>query len=133
MIYAVIDTNVILSALITKHDDAATFKVIERVAKGDITPIYNEEIIHEYKEVLSRTKFHLASSEIDRVLDYFYSRGMVMEGVTYNEKMPDEDDRVFYEVSLSKADSFLVTGNLKHFPVSPQIISPAALILLMDV
>ena len=27
--------------------------------------------------------------------------------------MPDEDDRVFYEVALSEEDSFLVTGNLK--------------------
>jgi hypothetical protein len=39
--------------------------------------------------------------------------------------MPDEDDRVFYEVSLSIEDSFLVTGNLKHYPISPRVITPA--------
>jgi len=42
--------------------------------------------------------------------------------------MPDEDDRVFYEVSLSNEDSFLVTGNLKHYPTSPRVITPAAFI-----
>ena len=39
----------------------------------------------------------------------------------YDGEMPDEDDRVFYEVCLSKEDSFLVTGNLKHFPKEPQV------------
>lgn len=31
----------------------------------------------------------------------------------FMESMPDEDDRVFYEVALSHEESFLVTGNLK--------------------
>jgi hypothetical protein len=43
----------------------------------------------------------------------------------YDGNMPDEDDRVFYEVCLSKEDSFLVTGNLKHFPKEPQVITAA--------
>lgn len=42
--------------------------------------------------------------------------------------MPDESDRVFYEVSLSKEDSFLVTGNLKHYPIAPRIVSPSEFI-----
>ena len=45
--------------------------------------------------------------------------------------MPDEDDRVFYEVTLSMEDSFLVTGNLKHYPSSPQVITPADFIKLI--
>jgi hypothetical protein len=32
---------------------------------------------------------------------------------------------VFYEVSLSVEDSFLVTGNIKHYPQTPKVISPA--------
>jgi predicted nucleic acid-binding protein len=43
----------------------------------------------------------------------------------FQELMPDEDDRVFYEVSLSVEDSFLVTGNFKHYPQTPKVISPA--------
>jgi hypothetical protein len=45
--------------------------------------------------------------------------------------MPDEKDRPFYEVSLSKEGSFLVTGNLKHFPTTPQVVSPAELISML--
>ena len=46
--------------------------------------------------------------------------------------MPDEDDRVFYEVCLSKEDSFLVTGNLKHFPKEPQVITASEMMEILD-
>lgn len=50
----------------------------------------------------------------------------------YDGEMPDEDDRVFYEVCLSKEDSFLVTGNLKHFPKEPQVITAAEIMEILD-
>ena len=45
MIHAVIDTNVIVSAHITKKLNAATSKVWESVLQGNLIPIYNEEIL----------------------------------------------------------------------------------------
>ena len=50
----------------------------------------------------------------------------------YAGEMPDEDDRVFYEVCLSKEDSFLVAGNLKHFPKEPQVITAAEMMKILD-
>lgn len=50
----------------------------------------------------------------------------------FEGEMPDEKDRPFYEVSLSREDSFLVTGNLKHFPVTPQVITPAQMVSIME-
>lgn len=131
MIYAVIDTNVVVSALITKHNDAATYKVLTHIVQGDVVPLYNDEIISEYREVLSRGKFHLTKMEIERVIGYFYSYGIMMNKSAFDGFMPDESDRVFYEVSLSKEDSFLVTGNLKHYPVSPKIVSPSEFIRIV--
>ena len=57
-----------------------------------------------------------------------YENGIEVSRVSFDEQMPDEDDRVFYEVSLSEEDSFLVTGNLKHYPTSPRVITPAQFI-----
>lgn len=133
MIYAVIDTNVILSSFITHNHDAATVKVVNHLLNKDIIPLYNEGILAEYSDVLSRKKFHIGDAVVRKVINFFRTNGLFVYQHHSDIIMPDEDDRVFYEVSLSKADSFLVTGNLKHFPISPQIISPAALILLMDV
>ena len=50
----------------------------------------------------------------------------------YAGDMPDEDDRVFYEVCLTKEDSFLVTGTLKHFPKEQQVIKAEEMIEIID-
>ncbi len=63
-IYAVIDTNVIISALLSHYDDVATVQTIKRVISGDIVPIYNDDIINEYLTVLHRPKFGFAESLI---------------------------------------------------------------------
>lgn len=56
--YAVIDTNVLVSALLSPRDDSATVRVIEKVLAGEIIPIYSNDISHEYRDVLSRKKFN---------------------------------------------------------------------------
>ena len=53
-IYAVIDTNVIVSALLSRHHDSATVKVINYLYDRVIVPVYNNEIIEEYAAVLRR-------------------------------------------------------------------------------
>ena len=58
MIHAVIDTNVLVSAFITKNQDSPTAKVWSAMLNYDIIPMYSEEIIEEYKEVLHRKKFN---------------------------------------------------------------------------
>lgn len=54
MTYAVIDTNILVSALITHNSNAATVKVIENILMHKLTPLYNDDIINEYEEVLYR-------------------------------------------------------------------------------
>lgn len=56
--YAVFDTNVLVSSLLTKHPDSPTARVIDAIADGQIVPLYNEEILSEYDEVLPRLPFH---------------------------------------------------------------------------
>lgn len=131
MIYAVIDTNVLVSALITHNHNAATVKVYNHLLHSDITPLYDEDILYEYHEVLSRGKFHIAMDVIEGLIDFVRKHGINACRIHADMSMPDESDRVFYEVSLSKEDSFLVTGNLKHYPVSPKIVSPSEFIRIV--
>ena len=48
------------------------------------------------------------------------------------EIFPDPKDIVFYEVSLSKEGSYLVTGNIKHFPQKSFVITPAEMVRLLE-
>lgn len=132
MIYAVIDTNVLVSALITKNPDAATAKVVRLLLDYGFVPMYDADIIEEYNEVLHRGKLKILPEVVDALISYILEHGVEASRANFAEIMPDEDDRVFYEVSLSNEDSFLVTGNLKHYPTSPRVITPAQFVDLVS-
>ena len=131
MIYAVIDTNVLVSALITKNPEAATAKVVRLLLDNGFVPMYDADIIAEYEDVLHRSKFPILPEVADALISFIIEHGAEASRVNFDEPMPDEDDRVFYEITLSKEDSFLVTGNLKHYPTSPRVITPADFINLI--
>lgn len=132
MIKVVIDTNVIVSAYITKNLEAATSKVWEAVLQGKLTPIYNEEILNEYSEVLHREKFGIPEHLIKWALDKVVTNGVRGERVLSDESFPDPNDVVFYEVALSKEDAYLVTGNIKHFPKKPIVVTPAEMLKMLQ-
>ena len=130
--YAVIDTNVFVSALLTQHRQSATVKVLQLIKDEKITPLYNEEILKEYSDVLYREKFEIDKTQIKELLDAIQSRGLNCDRKPANCLMPDPSDIVFYEVSLSHEDAYLVTGNLKHFPKNGRVVSPADMVQIVS-
>ena len=128
MIYAVIDTNVLVSALITHNPESATAKVVRLLLDNGFVPMYDADIITEYEDVLHRSKFPILPKVADALISFIIENGIEASRIDFAEPMPDEDDRVFYEISLSREDSFLVTGNLKHYATSPRVITPAQLL-----
>ena len=131
MIYAVIDTNVLVSALFTSNVEAATVKVLDALLQEKIIPLYNEEIYDEYVEVLSRPKFHFTRTIVNKYLKAIRDLGVKAERVRSQENFPDMDDIVFYEVAMSKEDAYLVIGNTKHFPKSPIVVTPAEMMQII--
>lgn len=70
--YAVIDTNVIVSAVISKSLESNPAKIIRAIVQDRIVPLFNDE------------------------------------------------------------DSYLVTGNIKHFPVKPFVVTPTEMVKMME-
>lgn len=130
--FAVIDTNVIVSALISKNIDSNPGKVFRAIVQERIVPLYNDEILAEYRCVLSRPKFHLAPALIETVLKAIIVDGLNLDRVPATGiGFPDPKDIVFYEIAISKENAYLVTGNIKHFPVRSFIVSPAEMVEIM--
>ncbi len=123
-IYAVFDTNILVSAMISKRSDTAVVLALDTLLNDEVTPLYNDEIIKEYNDVLHREKFHLPEALVNSVIDHIQTAGIPSNRVHSNEVFPDADDVVFYEVALSQEDSFLVTGNTKHLPKTPIVVTP---------
>ena len=131
-VYAVFDTNVLVSAMITHNPDSPTVKVIEMVAKGLITPLFNGEIITEYDEVLHREKFNLREDDILNMMELILDNGLVTSRIATMEEFQDLNDVVFFEIALSKKGTSLVTGNTKHFPKNPIVVTPAEMLRIME-
>lgn len=132
--YAVIDTNVLLSALLSKSEDSATVKVLDAVFERRIIPLYHQDILTEYDEVLHREKFHLREDAIQVVLAAVRQYGVEVFPQPTGEVLIDMDELVFYEVAMEKRDddAYLVTGNRKHYPFRDFIVTPAEMIKIME-
>lgn len=129
--YAVIDTNVLVSYLLTRNRESSVVKIMELVKEGTILPLLHAEIIKEYNEVLRRIKFDIPEQTINDLIGYMTSLGKYCDRKESTESFPDPDDIVFYEVSLSVEDSYLITGNLKHFPKNGHVVSPAEMLQII--
>jgi putative PIN family toxin of toxin-antitoxin system len=131
-IYAVIDTNVLVSALLSRFKNTSTVQLLQLLILGDITPMYNDEILNEYHNVLTRPKFGFPETIIDETLEVIKRYGINSSRKESDEELPDPKDIVFYEVTLSKEDSYLVTGNTKHFPKKPFVVTPAEMLQIIQ-
>ena len=121
---AVVDTNVIVSALMNANGTPA--KILSLILNGKITVLYDNRIMFEYREVLSRKEFGFSAEIVSDLLDYIKTDGEFINADLLNMRFIDETDRKFYEVYKSGRAQCLITGNIKHFPRDDGIMSPKA-------
>lgn len=128
--YAVFDTNVLVSALLSRNAVSPTVALLDHILDQTIIPVYNEEILNEYNEVLHRSKFSFASEQINAVLAAIRS-GIAADRTPAKWNFPDEEDIVFYEVALSVDKAYLITGNTRHFPPVSKVVTPAEMMRII--
>ena len=133
-ICAVVDTNVLVAALLSKNYDSATVGVVKAMLRGEFIPLYHEDILAEYDEVLHRKKkYNLSDKAIQILLKGIRENGIEVFPKPTGEILIDEDDVIFYEVAMEKRDddAYLITGNIKHYPVRDFIVTPAEMMRIL--
>ena len=131
--YAVIDTNVIVSSMLKRNSIPG--QIVQSVTEGIIVPILNNEIIEEYEEVLTRNKFNLNNKDIDDLLNSIKKSAILLERTQTLEDFIDEEDIVFFEIVMSARntmDAYLITGNIKHYPVRSYVVTPREMIEIIE-
>lgn len=131
--FAVIDTNVLVSALL--KITSIPGQITTQALLGSLIPLLNDEIITEYREVLHRPKFKFNPDLVDVLIDGMISRGLFLDAGPVNETLPDPKDVVFYAVVMEKRkedDAYLVTGNIKHFPSKPFVVTPKEMMEILQ-
>ena len=130
MHYVVIDTNVIVSALLAQdHQRSVPFAILEAVFLGKITPVLSKDIMAEYVSVLKRDKFGFNKELVKTVLAEMKEQGVWITPAKSEKELPDPKDACFYEAATIYEDMgvCLVTGNMRHFPNCPFAVTPAQL------
>ena len=131
-IHAVIDTNVLVSSMLTKNKKAATARLVEVIIDNKVRPVYNKDILDEYNEVLRRKVLNFDTEAVEKLIETIQRNGLYTERTPTDEPVIDPKDVVFYEVAISKDGAYLVTGNLRHFPKKPIVVTPAEMIQILE-
>ncbi len=131
--FAIIDTNIVVSALLSNKNDSATVQIMEKVLRQEIIPVYSKEIFAEYVNVLNRPKFHFSKNLVDYMLSAIKNFGILKEPNEKNEIiLPDMKDVPFYRLVLESENTYLVTGNIKHFPQGQKILTARQLLDILE-
>ena len=122
----VLDTNVLVSGLLTPHGNAA--RIVDAVLAGEFLLLYDQRILEEYQEVLLRPHFKINPLFLEEVLAALEQSGERMPALPVPKPCADPDDTMFLEIALGGEADVLVTGNKKRFPSAVsglRIVSPA--------
>jgi putative PIN family toxin of toxin-antitoxin system len=112
----VLDTNVIVSGLISPNGPPG--EIIDLIFSGLISPVFDDRILFEYRDVLLREKFSFSPVLVENLLHSICIIGRQVIPERTSAKLPDAADRCFYECALASVLKILVTGNIKHFPTN---------------
>lgn len=130
--FAVIDTNVIVSGILS---DGFPENVLELIDSQNIIPIFDNRMLIEYHDVLSRQKFHIPQETVYDTLYRMVNNGIMINDIEQTKiELRDRKDIPFFEVKENSSEfaPYLVTGNQKHFPVSPTTVNPREMLDIME-
>ena len=106
---------------------------------GEISLVAAQGILFEYAGVLRRAKFGFPETEIDALLSRIARTATLIQPAAMDarmQQMTDKKDIIFYATTIASRaagnTTWLVTGNLRHFPKEHFIISPRAMLDILE-
>ena len=131
--YAVIDTNVVVSSMLKK--ESVPWLIMNMVDENTIIPLLNQDILNEYIEVITRNKFNFSEASINEIVNRIKEKAIFIEKEQTLEDFIDKDDIVFFEIVMSARsimDAYLITGNMKHYPIRSYVVTPAQMLEIIE-
>jgi putative PIN family toxin of toxin-antitoxin system len=125
MIRVVLDTNILISALLSPRGSPAQILLLTLV-EPDTQLCVSGDVYAEYEEVIRRPRLHRSDSEIEATLHAIREKGFWVKPAERVRACSDPDDDIFLECAQAADAHYLVTGNLKDFPAawgSTQIVT----------
>jgi len=137
-IFAIIDTNILVSGIITHNPASSTCHIVDGMLRGSFSFLLSVELIKEYREVLLRPtiqRLHqLEETGIDNILEGITLNAILRDPVTtHHETAPDYNDQHLWNLLSCQKGSILITGDkllLANPPASSRVISAQSFLAL---
>jgi putative PIN family toxin of toxin-antitoxin system len=113
MIRVVIDTNVLVSALLTGGLPEA---VVDLAISGEVQWFASESILAEYEDVIKRPRLAIDSDKAADAMARIRAIVSIVSPAVRVAAARDPDDNQFLECADTAQAHFLVSGNIRHFP-----------------
>ncbi|MGB5879886.1 MAG: putative toxin-antitoxin system toxin component, PIN family [Thermoanaerobaculia bacterium] len=129
---AVVDTNVVVAALLTSDPRSPTAKVLDAMLDGRFTFLLSTALLAEYRQVLLRPKIRthhgLTEDEIDRILTELITNAIVREPEPSSHQAPEPGDQHLWDLLATEAGTVLVTGDRRLLQGPPPniLVQPPA-------
>jgi putative PIN family toxin of toxin-antitoxin system len=113
----VVDTNVIVGALLTPHGPGSV--IVGLCLARLLSPLVDDRLLDEYEEVLRRKEFGFDALDVSKFLERLRRVAVATTAAPIpggTKGLPDQDDAAFLEVAFSGRAEALITLNLRHYP-----------------
>jgi len=138
LIHAVIDTNILVRALI--KPEGTVGPVLGRLRDGDYRIAFSEPLLAELVDVLNRPhireKYGLDQGDIETVLALILLRGESISPTQRIDICRDPKDNIILEVAISAGVDVIVSGDEDLLILSPYeripVVEPYEFIQMLD-
>ena len=119
----VFDTNVFVSYFLPSKKITAVKLAVNQISSGIAIPVFSSPIMAEYERDLHYKKFCFSDGEIRTLLGLVLKNGLYVVPQPTSVPFTDTSDKPFYDAAVSSG-AWLVTGNKRHYPDEPFVVSP---------
>jgi putative PIN family toxin of toxin-antitoxin system len=111
----IVDTNVIVSGLLTSDEGAPTAEILDRAITGEIRALLSLDLLAEYRPVLLRpairSRHGLGPDEIDTILTAIVENAVICEPIEPPAAPPDRGNLHLWSLLAARPAAILVTGD----------------------
>lgn len=107
----ILDTNVLISGLLSRHKDTPTSRLVRHILAGRTSILASTALLEEYARTVSRVlESGMTDDERRDVCLLIVSRATVIEPPRGTVVCPDPKDQHVWDLLQAQADALLVTG-----------------------
>jgi uncharacterized protein len=135
---AVIDTNVVVSGLLTREPSSPTAVILDGMLRGHFTYLFSLDLLTEYRHVLLRPTIRrrhgLGTADVESLLTELALNGRVRDPPPVTEAVPDDGDRHVWALLQCDPAAVLVTGDdalLRRAAEPGRVLSPRQFVSLL--